>query len=142
MIYYYTFFILIATLSLIFSSIKFIKIINFNIKMKKNYYKEIPGYFEKFFWNKANTGQELIFGKTHATPIFTYKIDNEEFILRGVKVLPNTYKSGQKVTLYQNPKSGKIFENPNNAKAEAISFIVATFFLLILIIFAFCVIKY
>ena len=66
----------------------------------------------------------------------------EEFILRGVKVLPNTYKSGQKVILYQNPKSGKVFENTNNAKAEAISFIVATFFLLILIIFAFCVIKY
>lgn len=140
MIYFGGFFGIIALICLIFSLTRLIQIIHFNSKLKKNYYIEIPARFDKFFLNKTNTIQDLLIGKTHATPIFIYKEGKEEFIFRGIKTLPSRYKSGQKVTLYQNPKTGKVFDNPNNGKSEILTFFIESIAALILIVFAYCVV--
>ena len=134
MIYFCGFFAIVASIFLFFALTRLIQVIRFNIKLKKNYYEEIPARFDKFFWNKWNNRQELLYGKTHATPIFVYKLYNDEYIYRGIKAVPSKYRSGQRVTLYRDPKTGKVIENLNNAKSEIISFLISSIVALLCIV--------
>lgn len=118
-------FFLISISLMIYGIIRLIKINTFEKRQSINYYKEFPSTFIKyekarvFFYRLRDK-----YGRFYY-PVFSYKYGMDEYNLRSkYTVKYSTYKVGQKVNLYQDPKTEEIFENPVNGKRDAYIFIL------------------
>jgi len=110
-----------------------------------DYYKEIPAYFLEYTEPKYKYRLlPIIFLGSHTLRhgTFSYEIDGEEYIYRG-KILINIYsnnKSYQKehrITLYQDPKTGKVFESLCNDEPEVRRFTINGIVMLVFAFFIF-----
>ncbi len=121
---------------MIYGITKLIKINTFEKRQSMNYYKEFPSTFIKyekarvFFYRLRDKYGRLYY------PVFYYKYGMDEYNLRSkYTVKCSTYKVGQKVNLYQDPKTEVIFENPVNGKRDAYIFILNGILVLVFALF-------
>lgn len=123
--FYIIIFFMISIGLMIYGITKLIKINTFEKRQSMNYYKEFPSTFIKY--EKTKVFFYILrdrYGRIYY-PVFHYKYGMDECILRSkYAVKYSTYEAGQKVNLYQDPKTEVIFENPVNGKRDAYIFII------------------
>lgn len=108
-------FLIIAACMLLSGIVKAVSVFIFQMRIKAGYYQEIPATVKKFerrYWK--GIGADLYY-----YPVYSYFLDGEECLKRCRNyVSREAYAVGQRLTLYQNPKNGKVLEPSLNVKAE------------------------
>lgn len=119
-----------GSIFLIYAIIKSNQIKKFEGKRLNNYYKEIPAYFLQYAepqYKKKIAISKKSYTFSHA--IFSYEIDGDEFLYQGKQLInkysmKECYPKEQRITLYQDPKTGKVFESLCNDEPEVRRFTI------------------
>ena len=134
--FYMVVFFIISFSFTLYGMIKLIKIKIFKRRLSKHYYNEIPSTFIKYEKSRDNIKTDKYLDKTFYTkgtnynsrkyyPVFRYKYGRDEYIIRSKYAVKYfEYNAGQKVNLYQDPKTEAIFENPANGQRYYYYFII------------------
>lgn len=125
------FFSIVGLLFLTYAFFKNNQIKKFEGKRFINYYKEIPAHFLEYTEPKHRFFP-ILFLRLHTLRhgIFSYEIDGEEFIYIGknainIYSINESYPKEQRITLYQDPKTGKVFESLCNSEPEVKRFTIS-----------------
>lgn len=140
--FYMYLFLILGLIFIIYAIIKSNQIKKFEGKRFINYYKEIPAYFSHF--EERQYKKRLVSRQAHTLghAVFCYELDGDEYIYIGkhlVNKYSNThsYVKEEKITLYQDPKTGKVFESLCNSETEVKRFILTGTLLLVTSFFIF-----